>query len=269
MIQEIIFLNQKKVIISPTRTGNAFSSNYFEYKGNGDKDKSLSIKEYIDMIRPYLSGIINNYKTQGEWKIKLTMAINFFSSKDSEEIHNRYSPSDNLEVIIGIETDEIIEEHFDSFLQRYQKGFEESIKRNKPIFDSVDSLYYKLPKTSLNRGGSYIDSPEWLENKKATINPNNNDDKCFQYAVTVALNYQSIKKVPQRIWKFKPFIDQYNWKEIDLPSQKKKKKKKKTGKSLNQIEKIRHAYKSKHNLKRKNQVIFLMITDGKNSIILL
>ena len=30
----------------------------------GDKDKNLSIKEYIDVMRPYLSDIINNHKTQ-------------------------------------------------------------------------------------------------------------------------------------------------------------------------------------------------------------
>ena len=67
------------------------------------------------------------------------------------------------------------------------------------IFDSVDALYYDLNKISLNRGGSYIDSPEWLKNKKATINPKNNDDKCFQYALTAALNYEQILKNPQRI----------------------------------------------------------------------
>ena len=48
------------------------------------------------------------------------------------------------------------------------------------IFDTVDLLYYHLQKTSLSRkGGSYIDSPKWLINKKATINPKNNDDNCF------------------------------------------------------------------------------------------
>ena len=75
-------------------------------------------------------------------------------------------------------------------------------------------MYYKLHKISLNRGGSYIDSPKWLKNKKTTINLKNNDDKCFQYAITVALNHEQIKKDPQRITKIKPFIDQYNWKEI-------------------------------------------------------
>ena len=89
------------------------------------------------------------------------------------------------------------------------------------IFDSVDALYYDLNKISLSRGGSYIDSPKWLKNNKATINPQNNDDKCFQYAATVALNHEQIKQDPQRIPKINPFIDQYNWKEINFPSHKK------------------------------------------------
>ena len=49
----------------PVRIGNAFSSNYLEYKSNGDQDKTLSIKDYLDEIKPYLSDIINNHKTQG------------------------------------------------------------------------------------------------------------------------------------------------------------------------------------------------------------
>ena len=89
------------------------------------------------------------------------------------------------------------------------------------IFDGVDALYYDLNKISVSRGRSYIHSPEWLKNKKATINPKNNDDKCFQYALTVALNYKQIKKDPQRVSRIMPFIDRYNQKEIDFPSHKK------------------------------------------------
>ena len=73
----------------------------------------------------------------------------------------------------------------------------------------------------MNRGGSYIDSLKWLKNKKVTINPTNNDDKCFQYVATVALNYQNIKNNSEIISKIKPFIDQYDWKEIDFPSHQK------------------------------------------------
>ena len=56
----------------------------------------------------------------------------------------------------------IIEDLLDSFLQRYQKGLEESMRGSKFVFDNVDSLYYKLYKISLNRVGSYIDFPKWL-----------------------------------------------------------------------------------------------------------
>ena len=91
------------------------------------------------------------------------------------------------------------------------------MRRSEFFFDSVDLLYYNLRKISL----TYIHSPKWLKNKKATINPKNNDDKFFQYTVTVAFNYEQIKKDPQRISKNESFIDQYNWKEIDILSHKK------------------------------------------------
>ena len=91
------------------------------------------------------------------------------------------------------------------------------MKGSKFVFDSVDFLRYHLQKISLNRGRSYIDSPKFLKYKKATINLETNDDKSFQYALTVALNYQDIKKNSQRISKIKPFINQYDWKEIDFP----------------------------------------------------
>ena len=63
------------------------------------------------------------------------------------------------------------------------------MKRSEFVFDSVNLLYKKLHEISLSRGELYIDSPEWLKNKKATKNSKNNDGKCFQYALTVALNY--------------------------------------------------------------------------------
>ena len=105
----------------------------------------------------------------------------------------------------------LLKSFFNPLLQRYQQNLEESMKRSD-FFNSVDLLYYKFHKISLNRGGSYIVSPDWLKNKKATINPKNNDNKCFQYAVIVAINYQNIKNNPKRITKIKPFINQYNWK---------------------------------------------------------
>ena len=183
-----------------------------------------------------------------------------------------HTKSNNLKIMIGSETDEIIEDLFESFLQKYQEELEESMRGSKFVYDSFDVLYYNLNKVSLSRGGSYIDSPKWLKNKKATINPKNKDHKYFQYALTVALKYKQIKDHPERISKIKPFIDQYNWKEIDFPSHGKDWKKfASNSKSIalnilyvpHNTEKIRHAYKSKYNLTRENQVILLMTTDGE------
>ena len=144
------------------------------------------------------------------------MSINLISSKDSDETCNMHTKSDNIEIMMGSETDDIIDEHFNFFLQKYQEGLEESMRRSEFIFDSVDLLYYNLQKISLNKKGlSYIHST------KLTINLKNNDNNCFQYALTVALNYQNIKKDLQRISKLKPFINQYNWKELDFPSEQK------------------------------------------------
>ena len=146
------------------------------------------------------------------------MAINYISSKDSDETRTMHTKSNNAEIMMSSERDEIIEDLFESFLQKYEEGLEESIKGSEFAYDSVDALYYNLNKVSLSRGGSYIDSHKWLKNKKSAISPKNNADKCFQYALTVALNFGKIKKDPQRVSKIKPFIDQYSRKEIDFPS---------------------------------------------------
>ena len=106
--------------------------------------------------------------TLGEWKIQLKMSINFISSKiDSNETRNMRTKSDNTEIMIGSETNEIIEELFKSLFQKYQEGLEESLKESEFIFDGVDLLYYHLQNTNLKRIRlSYITSPKWLGNKK-------------------------------------------------------------------------------------------------------
>ena len=80
-------------------------------------------------------------------------------------------------------------------MQRHQEGLEEKMKGNESIFDNVDLLYNKLNKKNLNRGGSFILFPEISKNTKATLNPRNNDDKCFLYALLVALNYDELKVI--------------------------------------------------------------------------
>ena len=64
----------------------------------------------------------------GEWKIQLTMSINFISSKDSNETRHMHTKSDNIEIIMGSETNDIIEEFRESLLQNYHNNLEEPMK---------------------------------------------------------------------------------------------------------------------------------------------
>ena len=255
----------------PTLDKSGYNDNYTQYESKGDK--ILTIKEYLILIEPYLVDMINDYKSKGEWKIQLTAEINFTSLKpDSNEKCIMHTKSDNTEIRIDDDTNDVIKELFKTFLQRYQESLQEKMRGSEFEFDSVNLLYYDFNKINLNRGGSYIEPAKWIKNKKSTINPKNNDYKCFQYAVTIALNHDKINNNPQRISKIKPFIDQYNWNDIDFPSTSKDWKKFESNNesiALNilyipcKTRKIRVAYKSNHNLTREYQVSLLMITDGE------
>ena len=183
-----------------------------------------------------------------------------------------HTRSDNEEFMNGSDTDEIIKGLFESFLQKYEENLQEKIKGSDFEFDGVNFLYYDFNKISINKGGSYIDSPKSLKDKKSKINPINNVYKCFQYAVTLALNLDKIRKNPRRISKIKPFIDQFNWKDTDFPATGKDWKKLESNNEItlnilyvpHNTKKIQVAYKSKHNLTCDKQVILLMISNGEN-----
>ena len=213
----------------PILVKNYFKNNYRYYESRRDKDKHLSVKQYLYKIMPYLSDLINDHKTIrnnfNKWKIQINMHVNFISSNDTGETRTIFVWSNNEEIRSGNETDEIIKGLLNSFLTNYQN--EEAILRNGSnfVFESVDLLSYHIHKTSLKRGKSYIKSPEWILNKRATINPKNKDNKCFQYSITVVLNHQNIENHPERISNIKPFVGQYNWESIEFPAGLKDRKK--------------------------------------------
>ena len=262
----------------PILVKSSFKNNYKYYESRRDKDKHLSVKQYLYKIMPYLSDLINDHKTirnnSNEWKIQINMYVNFISSNDKGEIRTIFVWSNNEEIRSGNKTDDIIKGLLNFFLNNYQK--EEIVLRNRSnfVFESVDLLSYHLHKTSLKRDKSYIKSPEWVLNKRATIIPKNTDNKFCQYSITVALNHQNIENNPERISNIKSFIDQYNWESIEFPARLKDWKKfERNNKTIAlnilyippNTKTINLAYKSKYNRKRENQVVLLMITNGKQS----
>ena len=216
--------------------------------------------------------LINQYKNQGEWKVQLTAEINFKSLEPgSNEIRIMHVRSDSEEFMSGDDTNEIIKSLFQSFIQRYEESLQNRMKGSDFEFDGINFLYYDFNKTSIYRGGTYIDSPKWLKDKRSTINPKTKNNKCFQYAVTLALNIDKIIKDPQRISKIKPFIDQYNWKDIEFPPTSKDWRKFELNNKValnilyvpRNTKRIQVAYRSRYNLTYEEQIILLMIPDGE------
>ena len=92
------------------------------------------------------------------------------------------------------------------------------MRRNNFIFDSIQVMNYKCHKVSFKRGGSYLDSPDWMKNKKAITNPKNEDNQYFQSAATATLKYDKTESHPERVSNITPFANKYNWEGINYPS---------------------------------------------------
>ena len=203
------------------------------------------------------------------------MRVIFVSFTNVNETREMHSKSDNVKIMSSIETEDIINALVKTFHKRYQEGLETKMRGSSFTFDRIDLLEYHFHKISLNRGSSYIESPEWIINKRVTINPRNTkDNMCFQYAIIAALNYQNINSDPERISKLKPFINNYNWKSINFPAGHKYYsafERNSKGIALNILyvlyntKKINPAYISKHNNECDTQVNLLMITDKTNN----
>ena len=157
-IENLFDADNNEDYYKPILVESSFNESYKYYKSRGDKDKKLSIEQYPDMIKPYLSDLINENKaietSSNEWKIQIIMQINFASSNDTGKIRTVFVWSDYEEIRLGNETDDIIKRLINSFLNNSQK--EELILRNGRnfVFESFGLLSYHIHETSLKRGNS-------------------------------------------------------------------------------------------------------------------
>ena len=181
-------------------------NNYIKYISEGDKDEKLSLRENLNIIRPDLRDLINRQKPierlnnnnndRGEWKIMLRMYIKCISTKPFNETRTMHPESKQVEFYIGSDTENVINTLFNTLLQNVQRIQEILNERgSKFLPDSVELLECELRKIDTIRAESNIVSPNWIANKKATINPKNEkDNKCFQWSMIAVLNYNIAKE---------------------------------------------------------------------------
>ena len=107
---------------------------------------------------------------------------------------------------MGSDTENVINTLLNTLLQNFQRIKETSNERGSEFIpDSIELLEYEPHKIDIIRAESYIISPNWIVNKKATINTKNEkDNKCFQWSIIGGLNYNIIKeKELKKLLKFK------------------------------------------------------------------
>ena len=115
------------------------SNNYIEYKSNRDKNKILSVEEYLNKIKTCLKDIKNDQQNSSPWKTQLAIAINFISTiDDNDEKHVMNSKSNNIKIMISGEADEVIEKLFNLLKKRYQNNLQ-SMRDSEFV---IDYVYY-------------------------------------------------------------------------------------------------------------------------------
>ena len=151
-IEGLFRISIDKDYYKPKLTKRGYNSNYVQYESKGDK--TLTLSEYFFIIEKYLRELIEEYKLKGEWKIQLTIEINFISLKPgSSETRTMYTRSDNIEIMFGDDNDDIIEQLFRSLLQNYEENLQNKMRGSDFKFDGVNFLYHDFNKIEVDLTG--------------------------------------------------------------------------------------------------------------------
>ena len=117
---------QEENYCKPKWVSNFWNNNYIEYESNGDKNRNLSLDEYLNKVKPWetLRNIIIDLQNSDIWKVQLTIAVNFTSSKDLEEERVMHSTSNSIKLTSYDDVNEVVYGLFESLCSRYQGNLE-------------------------------------------------------------------------------------------------------------------------------------------------
>ena len=202
---------------APILTSSLFDKGYQRYHFRGDKKRNMPVKSYINKIFPYLRVLIDENKAY-EQKIQIDIGFNMIHISNNRRI-THFSRSDNEICRPSSNTNKLLRQSLTSLYERYQNYLELSRKNSSFVYESVEECNIDFHKIDLRRGASFIDPPEWLKSKKATINPQNNDVYFFMYAVTLALFNKEFGKNPGRSSQnLRLYSDIFHWYGINFPT---------------------------------------------------
>ena len=133
--------------------------------------RNMSVKSNFDKILPYSSVLIDENKVY-EQKIQIDIGFNMIYICNNRRI-THFSRSDNLICMPSSNTNEILEQLLASLFEKFKDDLQLSPENRNFVYESVEECNIHFNKIDLRKGASFIDTPEWLKHKKATINPQN------------------------------------------------------------------------------------------------
>ena len=196
-----------------------FDANYQMYSCRGDKDRYMYITGYLDKIKTFLMALIDEKKKSSSQKIQLVTSINIIHLTRSDRI-TFYVKSKNMVSHLSDKAEDILYQLYDSLLKYFNDKLMIFRTDSGYVFESIERPDIHFHKIDLRRGSSYIPSPEWLDVKKAVINPKNKKDNyCFAYAVTIAIYHEKIGENLDRISNnLIKYTEKFDWNGIDFPA---------------------------------------------------
>ena len=182
----------------PILSKEGFDGNYQMYSCRGDKERNMSINMYLE--NQTISCCFNRQKKKIlNQEIQLDIAINLIHLTKSDRI-TFYVKSKNVECFPSDDSEDILNQLFISLLKYFEENILICRTDSSYVYESVQGFSIHFHKIDLKRGSSYLPTPTWIENKKATINPKNTKDNyCFVYATTIALYHKEIGRNLDRI----------------------------------------------------------------------
>ena len=194
---------------SPKLIDGAFGGNYSKYRIEGIE--GMDVTTFFSKIRASIGNVLRKETSQRAIRCQATTWLRFI--KDDEYVDKAFN-SRMTPVYMLSEMDSIVQEMIAHMAQQVDNP---RLRDSKFTFDRILYMDINIHRLNLTRGASYIKLPGWLDKKKAIINPQNLDNKCFKWAVIAGLKWEEIDCHPERISKLRQYENEFDWNEITYP----------------------------------------------------
>ena len=195
---------------SPKLIEGAFGGNYSKYRIEGIK--GMDVPTFFSKIKASIGNVLRKETSQRAIRVQTTTWLRF--EKEDEYVDKAFN-SRMTPVYMLSDIDSIVQGMINHMAQQVDNP---KLRDSKFVFDSILCTDINIHRLNLTRGSSYISLPDWLEKKKAIINPKNKDNECFKWAVIAGLKWEEIDCHPERISKLRRYEDEFDWSGIMYPA---------------------------------------------------